>query len=199
MIEEQPKRRQRNPLSAEELHYFIKLKQLKQTQKIETFKKSNFFKSFNMLNVLLVALLAYYICSVLFVCHWKNDTITHVSVSRSGPFHQANGQRSIAEVNLETTGEKNFTIKTDLFFTEPLPEQSISVGKDVVFGKILKVKFSNDDRLFWNINTYPSFSLSIMVLLLGMFIYAVNKHFTVNGLLIAFGLFFLANLYFICV
>ena len=28
MIEEQPKRRQRNPLSAEELHYFIKLKQL---------------------------------------------------------------------------------------------------------------------------------------------------------------------------
>lgn len=199
MIEEQPKRRQRNPLSAEELHYFIKLKQLKQTEKIETFKKSIFFKSFNMINVLLSALLAYYICSVLFVCHWKNDTITHVSVSRSGPFNQANGQRSIAEVNLETTGEKNFTIKTDLFFTEPLPEQSILIGKDVVFGKILKVKFSNDDRLFWNINTYPSFSLSIMVLLLGMFIYAVNKHLTVNGLLIAFGLFFLANLYFICV
>jgi hypothetical protein len=199
MAEEKSKRRQRNPLSAEELHYFIKLKQLKQTEKIEVFKQSIFFKTFNALNVILTALLAYYIFSVLFGCAWQNDSITHVSVSRSGPFHEANGQRSIAEVNLETTGEKKFTIKTDLFFTEPLPKQSISVGKDVVFGKILKVKFSNDDRLFWNSNTYPSFSLSIMVLLLGMFIYAVNKHLTVNGLLIAFGLFFLANLYFICV
>jgi hypothetical protein len=199
MAEEKSKRRQSNPLSAEELHYFIKLKQLKQTEKIEVFKQSIFFKTFNALNVILTALLAYYIFSVLFGCAWQNDSITHVSVSRSGPFHEANGQRSIAEVNLETTGEKKFTIKTDLFFTEPLPKQSTSVGKDVVFGKILKVKFSKDDRLFWNSNTYPSFSLSIMVLLLGMFIYAVNKHLTVNGLLIAFGLFFLANLYFICV
>lgn len=199
MAEEQPKRRQRTPLSAEELHYFIKLKQLKQTEKIENFKQSIFFKTFNISNVILSALLAYYIFSVLFGCAWQNDTIKHVSVSRSGAFNKDNGQRSIVEVNLETLEEGNFTIKTNLFFTEPLTEQSISIGKDVVFGKILKVKFSNDERFFWNINTYPSFSLSIMVILLGMFIYAVNKHLTVNGLLIAFGLFFLANLYFICV
>jgi hypothetical protein len=181
------------------LHYFIKLKQLKQTEKIENFKQSIFFKTFNISNVILSALLAYYIFSVLFGCAWQNDTIKHVSVSRSGAFNKDNGQRSIVEVNLETLEEGNFTIKTNLFFTEPLTEQSISIGKDVVFGKILKVKFSNDERFFWNINTYPSFSLSIMVILLGMFIYAVNKHLTVNGLLIAFGLFFLANLYFICV
>lgn len=199
MAEEQPKRKQRIPLSPEELHYLIKLKQLKQTEKIENFKQSIFFKTFNVSNVILSALLAYYIFSVLFGCAWQNDTIKHVSVSRSGAFNKDNGQRSIVEVNLETLEEGNFTIKTNLFFTEPLTEQSISIGKDVVFGKILKVKFSNDDRLFWNINTYPSFSLCIMVLLLGLFIYAVNKHLTVNGLLIAFGLFFLANLYFICV
>ena len=199
MAEEQPKRRQRIPLSPEELHYFIKLKQLKQTEKIEAFKQSIFFKTFNVSNVILSALLAYYIFSVLFVCTWQNDTIKHVSVSRSGTINRDNGQRSIVEVNLETPQENYFTIKTDLFFIEPIPNQSISIGKDLIFGKILKVKFSHDDRLFWNINTYPSLSLSVVVLLLGLFIYAVNKHLTVNGLLVTFGLFFLANLYFICI
>lgn len=199
MAEEQPKRRQRIPLSAEELKYFIKLKKLKQVEKIEAFKKSKFYKAFNFLNITLCSILSYYIFSVTFCCNWHEEIIKNVSFSRRGGYVANADQYSITEVEVETYTGKHFVVNTDLFFVEPAPFQHIYIGRDFIFNKIIKTKFYGDDREFWNLNTYPSIILSSFALLLGLCIYKLDRHLNPNGLLMAFGLFFLASLYFICI
>ena len=199
MAEEQPKRRQRNPLSAEELKYFIKLKKLKQLEKIEEFKKTKFYKFFNSLNIILFSIISYYIFSVFFACNWQEEIIKNVTYSRKGGFVEEAQNYSITEVDLETYSGKRFLVKTDLFFVEPMPFQHIYIGRDFIFNKALKTKFVGDEREFWNFTTYPCFILCSFALLLGFAIYKLDRHLNGNGLLMAFGLFFLSCLYFICV
>jgi len=199
MAEEQPKRRQRNPLSAEELKYLIKLKILKQEEKVDAFKGTKFYKTFNFFNIILYSILSYYIFSVCFACNWQEEIIKNVSYSRRGGFVANAEHYSITEVELETYSGKYFVVKTDLFFAEPAVFQHIYIGRDFVFNKIIKTKFCGDDREFWNLKTYPSFILCSFSLLLGLYIYRLDRHLNVNGLLMAFGLFFLSCLYFICI
>lgn len=198
MFEEQPKRRQRNPLSAEELHYFKKLKQLKQDEKITAFKQSNFYKRFNLANILLSALLAYYVFSVLFVCCWQSERVTLVHVTR-GEYNEEVKERTISELDIETQTGNRFSVITNSFFKVPKINDTIYIGTDFLFNKHIKTKFSSDNRAFWNVNTYPSFTLCLVALILALFIYKLNRHITHNGLLTAFGLFALASLYFILV
>ena len=73
MVEERPKRKQRIPLSSEELYYLKKLKVLNQIEKINAFKTSYFFKIFNFINICLCSVLAYYLFSVMFFCVWKQE------------------------------------------------------------------------------------------------------------------------------
>ncbi len=199
MAEEKPKRRQRNPLSAEELKYFIKLKKLKQAEKIEEFKKAKFYKVFNSLNIILFSIISYYIFSVFFACNWQEEVIKNVTYSRNGGFVAEAQNYSITEVDLETYNDNRFLVKTNLFFVEPMPFQHIYIGRDFIFNKALKTKFVGDDREFWIFTTYPCFMLCTVSLLLGFGIYKLDRHLNVNGLIMAFGLFFLTCLYFICI
>jgi hypothetical protein len=199
MVEERPKRKQRIPLSSEELYYLKKLKVLNQIEKINAFKTSYFFKIFNFINICLCSVLAYYLFSVMFFCVWKQEVIKNVSYSRNVVVLNHVKQYSISEIDIETFSEKKFVVKTDFYFSEPKPLQYIFIGKDVVFNKILKTKFINDDREFWNFNTLPSFTLCSFSLLFGLFVYKVDKHLSFNGLLVVFGLFLISCLYFICI
>ena len=90
-------------------------------------------------------------------------------------------------------------LKTDDLFEIPEKDQEIFVGKDYLFGKIVKAKLSFDERPFWCHETYARFTVCIFALGMGFFIYNVNKHLTINGLLFTFGLFFLAGLYYVLI
>lgn len=198
MPEEQPRRKQRIPLSPEELHYFIKLKKLKEVKKLEQFKATSFYKVFNSLNIVLAAVVTYCVLSILILTTWQKTYIQNYAITL-GKLVPEIDQYTISEIHLQTMSGNEFTIKTDYLFKEPKTYQTVFLGKDYVFHKTLKAKLSYDNRAFWSINAYASLSVCLFALGIGFYIYHYNKHLTVNGLLTAFGLFGLASMYFILI
>lgn len=198
MSDEQFRRKPRTPLSPEELYYFVKLKKLKKLEKLEKFKASFFYKLFNWINITLAALVTYFILSILILNSWQQTHISQFETIR-GDIKPENNLPTISNIQLQTTSGNDIIIKTDYLFEEPKNNQKIYIGKDYIFNKILKAKLSYDDRAFWSINAYASFSVCLCVLCIGIFIYKINKHLSVNGLLTVFGLFSLASLYFLLI
>ncbi len=198
MPEEQPRRKQRIPLSPEELHYFIKLKKLKEVKKLEQFKATSFYKIVNTLNISLAAVVTYCVLSILMLSTWQKTYIQEYAMTL-GKLVPETDQYTISEIHLQTMSGNEFIIKTDYLFIEPKVGQPVFLGKDFIFNKTLKAKLSYDNRAFWSINAYASLSVCLFALGIGFYIYRYNKHLTVNGLLTAFGLFGLACLYFILI
>ena len=198
MIEEQPRRKQRIPLSPEELYYFIKLKKLKEVKKLEQFKATLFYKVFNSLNVILIGVVTYCVLSIVILNTWQQTHIYNYSINLGALVPECD-QYSISEIHLQTMSGNELTIKTDYLFNAPTKYQPVYLGKDFIFNKTLKAKLSYDNRAFWSINAYASFSVCLFALAIGFYIYKYNLHLTVNGLLTAFGLFGLACLYFILI
>lgn len=198
MPEMPPRRKERTPLSPEELHYFIKLKKLKQVQKTEAFKATIFYKTFSYINIVLIGFVTYCVLSVLILTHWEKDTLTQFT-SCYGEYNKEAQQRTITEINLVTKNNTSMLIKTSYLFQEPELDSGIYIAKDYLLRKVLKVKLNYDDRAFWKNETYPAFILCLFALLLSLYTYRFEKHLTANGLLTVFGLLFLSSIYFICV
>jgi hypothetical protein len=195
MADEQPRRKPRIPLSPTELYYFKELKKLRQAQKIETFKTSLFYKITNCINISLAAVLSYCIISILMLNYWQKSYVINV-LTTYGETKDYNHRRTIGELQIRTTSGELMVLKTDDLFEIPEENQAIYLGKDFLFGKIIKAKLSFDERPFWCHETYARFTVCLFALIMGFFIYQVNKHLTINGLLVTFGLFFLASLYY---
>lgn len=198
MFNEQPRRKPRIPLSKEEVYYFKQIKNLKQLQKLEAFKATFFYKSINTINILLMGLLTYCLLSILMVSFWQKTYVAHV-ISTYGETNLETKQRSISELQLKTTSGEAIILKTSDLLEPPKINQALFIGKDYLFHKTLKVKFIFDERIFWQINAYASLTVCVFALAFGCFIYKINKHLTTNGLLVVFGLFSLACLYFILI
>lgn len=198
MQEEQPKRKPRTPLSKEELFYVKEIKKFKELRRIADFKATRFYKVLNRSNIVLAGFLTYCVLSVLMCCYWQNSTIDKVHCSY-GDLDPSSHKRDIEQIEITTKMGESVTIKTDHLFQIPEENQAIYIGRDLIFRKIIKVKFATDDRLFWQIYTYPAFTVTVFALCMGFFVYKVNKHLTINGLLTVFGLFVLASLYFILI
>ena len=197
-MQEQPRRKPRTPLSPEELFYVIELKKIRQFEKLEKFKATAFYKITNRVNIFLAGFLTYCIISILILSSWQTTYVLWAECEY-GPYDPAKRQRTISEVRLNTTSNEILTIRTDNLFTQPKKLDEIYLGKDLIFNKTMKVKLVQEENVFWSVNAYASLTVCTFALVLGFFIYQVNKHQTVNGLLMTTGLFVLASLYFILV
>lgn len=198
MQEEKSGRKPRIPLSPEELYYFKKIKQLKEIKKIEDFKATLFYKIINPINISLAGFLSYCLLSILVFCQWQTTYITKAECSY-GEYDDVHQQRTISEIKINTTSGEYIPVKTRNLFREPKANEVLYIGRDFVFHKILKVRLEYDERSFWHIFTYPIFAICSFAIGLGLFIYKVNKHLSVNGLLTVFGLFAIASAYFILI
>lgn len=198
MPETNTRRKERIPLSPEELRYFIKLKKLKQLQKLEEFKATPFYKTVSYINIALIAIVTYVVLSVLILNKWEYTTISKASAVY-GEYNTDVQQREIIELSIITVLQQKIQLKTSLLFQEPKTQNAIFVGKDYLFGKIIKAKLNDDARSFWEHKTYPSFSLCAFALLMSLYVYRVNLHLTVNGLITVLGLLLLSSLYFVFV
>jgi hypothetical protein len=198
MKEEQPRRKPRIPLSPEELYYFKKIKHLKEIKKEEEFRASSFYKNINRVNIVLAAFLAYCVFSVLIFCNWQKAYILNATCYY-GEFDSVKEKYTISEIKITTTNGLVIPVKTSDLFQIPQQNEVVYIGRDFIFNKILKVKLAYDDRSFWHIYTYPLFTVCAFALCLGFFVYKVNKHLSVNGLITVFGLFILASLYFVLI
>jgi hypothetical protein len=198
MMEEQPRRKQRIPLSPEELYYFKQIKQLKELKRIEDLKNTKFYKIINKVNIALAAFLSYCLLSILICCHWQK---TYVSSTNSsyGEFNREENARPVTELQITAIDGTFVPIKTSELYQVPQHFEGFYIGRDFLFNKIIKAKLGFDDRTFWHIYTYPSFIVIVFALCMGFFVYRVNKHLSVNGLLTVCGLFFLASLYFVMI
>lgn len=198
MQEEQPRRKPRIPLSPEELYYFKKIKHLKELKKEQDFKASSFYKNVNRVNIVLAGFLAYCVFSILIYCKWQTAYILNATIYY-GDFDSEKEKYTISEIKITTTDGELIPVKTTDLFQIPQQNEVLFIGRDFIFNKILKVKLAYDDRSFWHIYTYPLFTVCAFALCLGFFVYKVNMHLTVNGLLTVFGLFTLASLYFVLI
>lgn len=198
MQEEQPRRKPRIPLSPEELFYYKKLMELKELKRIEDLKKTRFYKIINRINIILVAFLSYCLLSILICCQWQKSYVSSINCSY-GEFNKEMKARPITEMQITAYNGLLVPIKTNDLYQIPQKNEPFYIGRDLVFHKIIKTKLAFDDRAFWHIYTYPSFIVIVFSLCLGFFIYKVNKHLSVNGLLTVCGLFFLASLYFVLI
>lgn len=198
MQEEQPKRKPRTPLSKEELFYVKEIKKLKELKRIEDFKKTVFFKILNRTNIILAGFLSYCLLSIIICCNWQTVTIAEVHCSFNS-YNREVQKPNISDIEFTTNKGEFIAIKTDDLYDEPHINDVLYVGRDFIFNKVIKVKLANDNRSFWQIYTYPTFTVAIFALCMGFFVYKVNKHLSINGLLTVFGLFVLASLYFILI
>ena len=198
MQEEQPKRKPRIPLSKEELFYVKEIKKLKELKRVTDFKKTLFYKLLNRTNIVLAGFLSYCILSICICCNWQMVNITNAHCSYSS-FNREVQKPMISEIEFTTTHGEIIIIKTSDLYDVPQPNDILYVGRDFIFNKIVKVKLAHDDRSFWQIYTYPTFTVIVFALCMGFFIYKVNRHLSTNGLLTVFGLFSLASLYFILI
>lgn len=196
--DEKPGRKPRIPLSPEEVFYVKKIRELKEIKRVEDFKLTFFYKFFNRVNIVLAGFLSYCVLGILVFSQWQTATISNVACFYDD-FDKDATQQTISSIEIKTFSGEIMTVKTNNLFIEPQENQRIYIGRDFIFKKILKVKLEYDERTFWHIYTYPVFAICMFALGLGFFVYKVNKHLSVNGLLTVFGLFFLASLYFILV
>lgn len=197
-MQEQSKRKPRVPLTAEELFYVVELKKLKKEQNLQIFKSSRFYKITNRINIVLAAFLTYAIFSNLMLCYWQPDYVARAVCAYAGYDKEAK-KRSIGEIDLYLTSGNYVKVRTEKLFVPPVQNETVFIGRDFLFNKIVKVHFVKAARSFWNENAYASTMVCALSLIIGFFVYLVNKHLTVNGLLMCMGFFILAALYFILV
>ena len=197
-MQENSRRKHRSPLSSEELFYIKKIKQLKESKKIEDFKSSLVFKTINSINIALAAFLSYGLLSITICCYWQTDKIltTHASFSE---YNREIKKVGVSDVDMTTVSGHSIKIKTNQLYQEPQSNETVYLGKDFMFNKIVKIKFGYDSRCFWPVNSYAALTVILFALILGFFIYQVNKHLYINGLITVLGLFTLASLYFIMI
>lgn len=196
MLDEQPRRKQRIPLTAEELFYVKKIKELKEQERIFKFKSTKFYKICNGVNIVLVGILSYCLLSIWICTYWQQATIAHVTCNHS-KYNKELKAAEITSVEIETTNALKLTILTSEFYNTPEAGQHFFIGRDFLFHKILKVKFNSSEHVFWHQFTYPKLTLLIFAAGVGFFIYKMNRHLTFNGLIISVVLNLIADLYFI--
>jgi len=197
-MQEQPRRKPRIPLTPEELFYVMELKKLRKQQRLQSFKASYFYKVTNWLNIWLAAFLTYGIISNLILCYWQKAYVEK-AVCTYASYVPEEHKRTIGIVDLYLTNGSFIKVRTSNFFNEPKPYELVYLGKDFLFDKVVKVQFVGADQAYWNENAIASTIVSVFALMIGFFVYLVNKHLTVNGLLTTLGMFVLASLYFILV
>jgi hypothetical protein len=198
MQEEPLKRKPRIPLSSEELYYYKKIKQLRELKQIEDFKKTNFYIILNRINIFFAAFLTYCLFSIIVCCQWEKSSIK-TAVCSFDKYNEETKKLSIDEINILTADGELIPIKTRNLYQEPQPKEDLYIGRDFILKKTLKVKLAFDNNSFWHFYTYPAFTVCLFALCMGFFIYNLNRHLNVNGLLTVFGLFSLASLYFVLI
>lgn len=198
MQEKSNRRKERVPLTPEELHYFKKLKKLKEIHTIERFKSTRFYNVINYFNIFLIAVVTYFFISILTLTHWETHNISSLEIVY-GEFNREVQQRDVSEINLVLENNEHLVIKTSYLFKLPAAGDQLFVGKDYLFSKALKVKLNYDERSFWETKTYPSVILCGFALLMTLYVYRLNQHLTSNGLLTSLGLLSIASLYFLFV
>lgn len=198
MQEESSRRKPRIPLTAEEIFYLKKIKELKEIEKIQKFKLSGFYKIFNSINIFLVAFLSYCLFSILMTGYWQTSKIIKVK-THHGKYNKVKSCASIIDIELTTSTLEQLIVTTNELYQEPKIGDVIYLGKDYLFNKTVRVRLTHDERDFWNKNTYPILVVILFALIVGVFIYLINKHLTINGLLTAFALFLLSSLYYLLV
>lgn len=198
MQEEKPRRKPRVPLSPEELYYFKKIKELNQQKKIDDFKLTLFYKFFNTINVALAAFLSYGVLSILICCKWQTAYVLDARCSYSN-YDSDVKKMAISQIEFTTTAKEFIPVKTSNIYNEPEFNEVLYLGRDLIFNKVLKVKLANNNQSFWHIYMYPAITVSVFALCIGFFVYKLNRHLSVNGLLTVFGLFILASLYFVLI
>ena len=175
------RRKNRVPLSPEELYYFIQLKKLRKTQELQAFRRTKYYKNLNRVNVFFVFIISYIVFSAFFLCRWEKTHVLSLYTSYE-PVSTGTDKRSISDVHLQTENGLDLSLKTSELYAVPKKDETVWIGRDFLFGKILKARLYIDGEEYFHIGVYPLFFVCLFVMFIVCFIYQLNMHLTKHGL-----------------
>jgi len=191
------KRRPRVPLSPEELFYFIQLKKLRKTEQVLAFKATRYYKGLNSVNITIVVLITYIVLSAFFLCSWQKNYI--LELKTVGQYNAAAARREIINMSIRTTNGELIELSTSNLYELPRKFDAVWVGRDFLFGKILKGKLQGHREGYLHANLFPVFFISFFVIAVVFMVYYFNLHLTRYGLTAITILLGLALLYVACI
>jgi len=140
-MESQSKRRPpRTPLTPEELIHFIKLKKLRHRRIIERFKQTKTYKILNTFNIICVVIYSELIISFLGVCNYTGHYIKSVNVYTGDEVK--GGKHVYNRIIITTVNDVEYDVNVSDTLAKPEPYTRFFVGKDWIFQKEVKVKYS---------------------------------------------------------
>lgn len=180
-VNSEKRRPPRIPLTQEELFYVIELKKLKRKEQLLLFKTSRYYKNMNLANIGFVLIISYIVASAFVLCSWQKTYVIDVD-SRYGPIVPGE-QRSFSDVYVNTTSGAYLSLKTDELYSVPKKHDEIWIGKDFLFGKVLKARLFRGGDSYFHFDIYPLLFICLFVMFIVYIIYLFNLHLTRHGLL----------------
>ncbi len=171
------KRPPRTPRAPEEIEQLILLKKIREHKKLERFKKTIVYKSFNVFNVICFFIYCELIMCFAGPCHYQ----IHYSKSitpEHGMAKNMYGDRILLGLKVTGINGKQYRFPINDFVEVPEVHSAFNVGKDFILQKEIKGTITTSDKIYRIHAADPIFFLSIFVAIFSciFFNYNLNEH-----------------------
>ena len=159
---EQPKKRPpRQPLSAEEVQDFIRLKKFRQRKVLERFKKTHRYKLLNGFNIFCVIIYSEMIIAFLGTCHYNAHYIRSVNSFYS---RETKGSKVVcSSIVINSVNEKIYDVSINDTITPPQNFSRFLVGKDWILQKEVNVRLEGIKQTYIIKDSFPILFISCLL------------------------------------
>jgi hypothetical protein len=172
MPQEAKKRPPRIPKTPEEVAEIVLLKRLREYKKLELFKKSLFYKVFNIFCVACFFIYCELIICFLGPCHYTK----HFSKNIAAEYNReiVNGERMVSSLRVIDVSGKQYKLIVEEFIDVPEKISAFMVGKDFLLQKEIKATVSTSDNPYRIQKASPILFLSFFVGIFSFIFFSYN-------------------------
>lgn len=172
MPPENNKRPPRQPLSPEEVQEIIKIKKLKQQIKTEKFKQTRSYKYLNVFNVICITVYTEIIFAFLYSCAYQTYTIDSIATYYGESI--VGNKRELSSIVFKTTNGKEYDIGVRDTVNLPKVNDKLSVGRDWILQKEIKVKWQGSTKAYYIKRAFPLLFISILLGIVTFVLFGYN-------------------------
>jgi hypothetical protein len=159
---EQPKKRPpRQPLSAEEVQEFIRLKKFRQRKVLERFRKTLRYKILNGFNIFCVIIYSELIIAFLGICHYNGHYIGSINSFYSR--ENKGGKVVCSSIVINSIHEKIYDVSINDTITAPAKFTRFLVGKDWILQKEVNVRLEGIKQTYIIKDAFPILFISCLL------------------------------------
>lgn len=169
---EKKKRPPRIPKTPEEVAELVLLKKIRESKKLERFKKSVFYRCGNVFNII-----CFFIYCELIICFFGPCNYeTHYSRNMITEYGEPgkNGDQIVTQVKIVGVNNEKYTLNVYDFIERPKPFSAYTLGRDFLLQKEIKVVLEVSDKTFGISRVSPILFLSFFVSFLSWTLFSYN-------------------------